>query len=298
MPHSHAVTVISPLQVWGTGEIGPYPFEQYAGKCLAQGDSWFSIGSLPPGLTTNVLAQLELGKSVVAVNCARPGAVLHHMADTCRDPQFVRLLAGPLALKWNAILLSGGGNDLIDAASVSPTAAAHLRLLARPEERGAGPLLGDDYISKPGWKTFSDHLEIVFNDLVDLRDSGINKGTPLLLHTYAPVMPRPAGAGLGFGPWLQPSLTAFGVPASDWLMVSNALNDRLVQLLQTLIAARLLADPTAALHLVDTRSAQLQLADQTSAVSSGDFLNEIHPTRGGYTKVAAVWRQSLDPLVV
>ncbi len=298
MPHSHAVTVISPLQVWGTGDVGPYPFEQYTGKCLAQGDSWFSIGSLPPGLTTNVLAQLELSNSAVVVNCARPGAVLHHMADTCRDRQFLRLLGGPLAHQWNAILLSGGGNDLIDAASVGPTAPPDKRLLARPEERGPGPLLGDDYISKPGWKTFRDHLDIVFNDLVDRRDAGINKGVPLLMHTYAHLMPRPAGAGLSFGPWLQPSLTAFGVPASDWLMVSNALVDRLVQLLQTLIATRLQADPSAALHLVDTRSAQLQLADQPSTVSSGDFINEIHPTRGGYTKVAAVWRQALDPFVV
>ena len=297
MPGSFAVTVIAPSQVWGIGEIGPFPFEQFHGKCLAQGDSWFSIGSLPPGLTTNVLAQLELSRSVAIVNCARPGAVLHHMTDTCTDREFVRLLTGPLAHKWNAILLSGGGNDLIDAASVGPTAPPARRLLARPDERGAGPLLGDDYLSKPGWKTFADHLDIVFTRLVDQRDSGVNKGVPLVLHTYAHLMPRPAAAGFGFGPWLQPSLTAFGVPANDWLAVANALVDRLVQLLQTLIAARQAGDPNCALHLVDTRAAQLQLGDQAAAGSSGDFVNEIHPTRGGYAKVAAVWRQMLDQFV-
>ena len=297
MPQSFPVTVISPLQVWGTGEIGPFPFEQHDGKCLAQGDSWFSIGALPPGLTTNVLAQLELSSSVAVVNCARPSAVLHHMADTCRDRQFVRLLTGRLALKWDAILLSGGGNDLIDAASVGPAAQPHERLLARPDERVAGPLLGDDYISKPGWQTFTRHIDAVFNALVDRRDSGINKGTPLLLHTYAHLMPRPAGAGLNLGPWLEPALVDFSVPATDWLAVASALIDRLVQLLQSLIAARLAVDPACALHLVDTRTAQLQLADQAATGSSGDFINEIHPTRNGYTKLAAVWRQTLDPFV-
>ena len=117
------------------------------------------------------------------------------------------------------------------------------------------------------------------------------------MHTYAHLMPRPAPAGLGFGPWLQPSLIAFGVPANDWLAVSNALIDRLVQLLQTLIATRYAADRNCALHLVDTRTAQLQLGDQAATGASGDFINEIHPTRGGYDKVAAVWRQTLDQFV-
>ena len=297
MPVSHPVTVIAPAQVWGTGEVGPFPFDLYHGKCLAQGDSWFSIGAIPPGLTTNVLAELELGSSVAVVNCARPGAVLHHMTDTCSDRQFTTLLKGRRALQWNAILLSGGGNDVIDAASVGPAAPPDRRLLARADERGPGPLLGDDYISKPGWNTFADHLGIVFDRLVALRDSGINRNVPLLMHTYAHLMPRPAPAGLGFGPWLQPSLTAFGVPANDWLAVSNALIDRLVQLLQTLMATRHAADPNCALHLVDTRTAQLQLGDQAATGASGDFINEIHPTRGGYDKVAAVWRQTLDQFV-
>ena len=136
MPVSHPVTVIAPAQVWGTGEVGPFPFDLYHGKCLAQGDSWFSIGAIPPGLTTNVLAELELGSSVAVVNCARPGAVLHHMTDTCSDRQFTTLLKGRRALQWNAILLSGGGNDVIDAASVGPAAPPDRRLLSRADERG------------------------------------------------------------------------------------------------------------------------------------------------------------------
>ena len=297
MSDGQGLTVISPGAVSGTGETGQFPFEEFDARCLAQGDSWFSIGAFPPAFTTSVLAEMKLTKHVVAVNCARPGKVLQHMTSTTSEPAFLRLLTGPLALKWNAVLLSGGGNDLIDAARSGPAEAIDKRLLLTPGERPAGPLPGDGYISDAGWTTFVDHLTIVFKQLVDLRDSGVNKGVPLALHTYAHVMPRPAPAGLGFGPWLQPAMLAFAVPASDWLAVSSALMDRLAVLLQKLIADRTAIDPNCALHLVDTRTAALVPGGQTTSGTSGDFVNEIHPTRGGYVKVAAVWRQTLDTLL-
>ncbi|MEP7302146.1 MAG: hypothetical protein ABI699_11500 [Caldimonas sp.] len=297
MADGQAVTVISPGSVAGTGETGSFPFEAFDARCLAQGDSWFSIGAFPPAFTTSVLVETKLTKNVVAVNCARPGKVLQHMTSTTSDPAFVRLITGPLAFTWGAILISGGGNDLIDAARLGPGEPPDLRLLARPDERGAGPLAGDDYISNTGWATFVNHMSFVFGQLVDLRDSGINKGVPLLLHTYAHVMPRPAPAGFGFGPWLQPAMLAFAIPPDDWMAVSAALMDRLAVLFQQLIAARRALEPDCALHLVDTRAAALVPGDPASAGSSGDFVNEIHPTRGGYAKVGAVWRQALDPLL-
>lgn len=297
MPDGQALTVISPGAVSGTGETGLFPFEMFDARCLAQGDSWFSIGAFPPAFTTNVLQEMKLAKNVVAVNCARPGKVLQHMTSTMSEPAFLRLLTGPLALKWNALLISGGGNDLIDAARIGPGEPPDMRLLATPAERGAGALQGDDYIGNPGWATFVAHLTIVFNQLIDLRDSGLNHGVPLALHSYAHVMPRPASAGFGFGPWLEPAMQAFAIPPSDWLAVSAALMDRLDVLLQKLIADRQAVQPNCALHLVDTRTAQLVVGSQTATGSSGDFINEIHPTRGGYAKVAAIWRATLDPIL-
>lgn len=295
MSENHLVTVIAPSQL-SQGEAGQFPFELFERRCLAQGDSWFSIGSFPPGLTTNVLAELELNRSTVIVNCARPGKVLSHMTDTTTERSFVRLLTGRLAMKWDAILLSGGGNDLIDAAGVGPAAPPGLRLLATAQERGNPVLAPDGYLSEPGWATFASHLKIVLNALIDRRDAGVNRHVPLALHTYAHLMPRPAGAGFGFGPWLAPALTAFAVPAADWLGVSNALIDRLASLLEAIVSARRAADPACALHIVDSRTANLVLARPAAPGSSGDFLNEIHPTRGGYDKVAAVWRKTMDQL--
>jgi hypothetical protein len=297
MSSDHPAHVISPYTAIGGGEVGSFPFDLFERRCLAQGDSWFSIGAIPPSLTSNVLAELVLSKSTVVVNCATPGAVLSHMADTTRERMFLRLLTGRLATKWDAILISGGGNDLIDAASVGPGADPTKRLLKTLAERGTGPLQGDDYVSKPGWQTFAEHLGAVFTQMVDARDSGINKGVPLLLHDYARTMPRPAPVGLGIGPWLQPAMKAFEVRPGDWLAVSDALMDRLRALLTDLVAARSAADPGCALHVVDTRAAPLVLAEHDATGTSGDFVNEIHPTRGGYAKLAAAWRASLDPLL-
>jgi hypothetical protein len=297
MPDRQAAIVIDPTAVYGSGETGPYPFELFHRKCLAQGDSWFSIGALPPTRTTRIVAELRLLQSTVIVNCARPGALLQRMTDTTRAPQFRRLLTGKLALKWDALLLSGGGNDLIDAASAPPTADPALRLFRTPAERGPGLLAAADYISATGWATFAGHIGTVFNQLIDLRDSGINRGTPLVWHNYARVMPRPAPAGPGFGPWLLPSLDTFSVPPEARLDVADELLGRLRRLIDDLTAARKAADPNCQLFVADSMSQDIVLAEANTTDESGDWINEIHLTRGGYRKCAQAWQQVLDVLL-
>jgi len=286
--------VIDLLTATNTNE--PFPFDFFEKRCLAQGDSWFSIGALPPTRTTRVVAELRLEKSTVVVNCAKPGAVLRRMTDTSREVQFLKLLRGKFALKWDALLLSGGGNDLIDAVGSSPAGPPDQRLLRTPAERGAGPLTGADYVSEPGWQVFANHVSAVFNQLVDERDAGINKGIPLVWHNYARVMPRPSGAGLGFGPWLLPALELYLVPQADLLPVSDELIGRLGRLLRDIVAVRMAQDPAANLHIADSQAAGLELSAAGSEDSSGDWINEIHPTRGGYQKVAGAYAAVLDPL--
>jgi len=81
MPDINVIS-ISPSQLSGTGESGLYDTAPFSRKYLAQGDSWFSIGTIPPWSTTNLLQQMVLSRSTLAVNCAKPGAVLAHMTDT------------------------------------------------------------------------------------------------------------------------------------------------------------------------------------------------------------------------
>ena len=293
---NHRLTLIDPLRVLNNAGR-PEEFDLVERVLLAQGDSWFSIGSLPPGLTSNLLAQMELTRSAAVVNCARPGIELSHMTDTSSQQSFRKLLAGLFAVKWDAILFSGGGNDLIDAASVGPGAQPDLRLLATMGERGQNPASGDGYISDPGWKTFETHMTEVFNSVVALRDSGINHQVPMVFHTYAHIMPRPAPVAPGHGPWLQPAMVAFAVPPDKWLAVSSALMDRLAKLFTQLMDVHRAADPNCELHLVDSRPVPIVTGDQNDTGSSGDFLNEIHPTREGYTKLATSWRGPIDDIL-
>jgi lysophospholipase L1-like esterase len=290
--------IIDPSAAMSDGERGPFPFDLYERSCLAQGDSWFSMGAIPPTRTTRVLAELKLLRSTVIVNCAYPGAVLHRMTNTVREQNFLNLLGGRRSRRFDVILLSGGGNDLIDAIGSPPGSDPAQRLLRTPAERGAGPLAPADYISSAGWQTFTDHIGTVVADLVSLRDgSKFNAQTPIVWHNYARVMPRPSPAGLGFGPWLLPALQRYEVPAADHLAVADELLARLRRLIDDLVAAQTTKNPAARLFVADSMSAGLVLSDPTASGDSGDWLNEIHPNRAGYQKCAMAWQAVLDPLL-
>jgi hypothetical protein len=298
MPQREACTVIDVATALGGGERGPFPFEQFARHALAQGDSWMSIGALPPGATTNLLLEMALARRTVIVQCARPGKVLRLFTDTTREKDFLRMLNGPVAGRWHVILVSGVGNDLIAAAGSGPAEPSDRRLLRTPAERGGGPLAPAAYISEPGWLTFVRHIRAVFNRLIDLRDAGPNRHVPLVMHNYARVMPRPAGAGLGAGPWLHPAFERYAIPAADRLAVADELTARTGALLAQLMDERRAGDPACNLHLVDTLGrAGVVLAAPGADGSSGDWINEIHLTRAGYRKCTAVWADVVDPIL-
>lgn len=296
------VKMIDVATATGGGEIGSFPFDQFSVHALAQGDSWFSIGALPPPKTSNLLLELEvrgLARSTVIVQCARPGKVLRRFMDTTREKDFLRMMRGPVSRRWSVILISGVGNDLIAAVGSDPGAPPEARLLRTPAERPAPIGSAADYISEPGWATFENHVRAVFNELIDLRDNSPSAGVPLVLHNYAPMTPRPSGAGLGSGPWLQPALDAYAVPVSDHAALADALLARVNTLIKTLMTEREAAHPGSQLHLVDSFAQAGVLRAQAGAGGvSGDWVNEIHLTRAGYAKCADVWAGVLDRLPV
>ena len=285
---------ISPSQLSGNGEAGLYDVSRFAKKYLAQGDSWFSIGHFPPWSTTNILQQVVLSRSALAVNCARPGVELDHMTDTSTAKTFLNLLNGTIAWTWDAILVSGGGNDLIDAANSDPAADASVRLLLRsdewlPTDASTGV---SRYISPTGWDTFTGHMELVLQSLLDQRDKNINNQVPLFLHTYDYLTPRDAPAGPGLGPWLYKAMhDTYFIPDGDFQGLADELIDRLAQMwlrLSSTYASRNVA-------IIDTRGSLARATPGTSGVS-GDWENEIHPTPHGYSLLAKAWRAPLDAL--
>lgn len=291
MPDINMIS-ISPSQLSGTGESGLYDVARFEKKYLAQGDSWFSLGHLPPWSTTNLLQQMVLSRSAVAVNCARPGVELAHMTDTSTAQTFLNLLNGKVAWRWDAVLISGGGNDLIDAANTDPSFEPKLRLLLRSDEWQPSSPAPARYLSDDGWSTFTAHMDKVLQLLLAQRDKSINQGVQLLLHTYDYLTPRDAPAGPHLGPWLYRALhEQYQVPVGDW----NIVADELINRLATMWVA--LATKYADRHItiVDTRHSTQRAAAGSHGISN-DWENEIHPTPHGYSLLDRKWRTLLDAL--
>jgi hypothetical protein len=284
---------MKPVEVFTPGQVldpqNPAPLSDYNLQLLAQGDSWFSIGAIPPVLTSNLFDGMGTTHTqACVVNCASPGAELSLMANTTKAPRFMAFLNGAQARRWGGLLLSGGGNDLIAAAQQAPANAARLRLLATRDEWTQAPG-GERYLSNAGWQTFCIHLSAVFDDLLAARDAGINKGIPIVMHTYDVAVARNAGAGMGFGPWLCPAMDAFGIPEADRPEVCRVLLDRL----QTLIDHLAANTPDGSVHVVHAQGTLIR-AQTSDTGATPDWQNEIHPTRQGYQKLSAHWRPVLD----
>lgn len=298
---NHSLQVFTPQNVDNPESRIGRKWDDFPVKFLAQGDSWFSLGAFPFWATSNILEQIVLGFPASVVNCAYPGRTLSHMVEWKRDSGFASLLTGRLAVKWDGILLSGGGNDLIDATATLPRRSSGRpvgkasRLLLLPDEWGPEAQGAKRYISSEGWATFAAHLPAQLIDVVALRDEEArNRGIPLFCHTYDYLIPRdaPASARLHMGPWLYPAFVAYGIPASDWLAVVKELISRLADLLRETVDS-INAGGDRHVYLIDTRGA-LDLPTPGSKRKSGDWENEIHPTAKGYGKLAQRWRPVVE----
>ena len=282
------IDVFTPEQV--TNQVNPAPIGAYNLQLLAQGDSWFSIGNL--GLpTSNLFDGMSTTTQACAVNCARPGVKLSRMTDNVKQPFFLSMLNGKLSQQWGGILLSGGGNDLIEAVQAGPDNTPDNRILATQSEWTTA-VGGDKYLSNLGWAKFAKYLTAVVAGFLATRDQGPNKGVPVIMHTYDDAVPRNCGAGLGAGPWLYPAMLAFKIPQSDWALASQAILTRLQVLLDHIAATT----PDGSLHIVHTQGT-LTPALTTDTGGTLDWANEIHPSINGYRKLSALWQPVLDQVL-
>ena len=289
--------VFQPAQVFSSE---PPDFSSPAYRLLAEGDSWFSIGALNPLRNSNLLFEMVFRKSGCAVNCASPGDTLKRMSNINTDRNFIDLLCGHRQRLWDGLLISCGGNDLIEAVG-SPaidaqgqTVPLDRRLLRVEAEWSAIELGPRRYLSDEGWETFSGYLRANFEHLLMLRDQGLSRGAPVFVHGYAFPTPRPAGAGFGMGPWLLPSLQRFGIPPADHVLVAHELVKRLGSLL-----GEMADDPGRFpnMHFFDSTTVPIEPALPEATGVSGDWVNEIHLTRTGYRKLGVSWAAQIEAVL-
>ena len=260
---------------------------------LAEGDSWFSFGS---GKLHNLLTPLVLPQPSCVLNIAAPGDTLRRMHETTRNPEFFRYLQNRGGRRWDAIFLSGGGNDLIDALWNADLQMSNILVKpADPQQVDASNL--ESVIDESALDALFDFIRVNVTQIVtEGRDgTGSNsRGVPLLMHTYAPMQPRNAPAvflGQRHGPWVQPACEFLGIDESLWFDLSKILTRRLADCLLSLNLP--------SFHVIDTLELTTTIvpADRGTTGDSNDWENEIHPNRGGYRKLAATWAAEIGRLI-
>ena len=224
---------------------------RFTRRYLAEGDSWFSLG----GWTGNLLMALDDDATLI-VNCAYPGDRLDDMG---RGIFSRTLMAADGVRPWTAVLLSGGGNDLLSRCNE----------FVVPDP--AGPIDFDAL-----QRTLYDIQHHLVRLLV-LCCSG-QPGVPVYCHTYdhPPVSRR--WWWFQLGPWVSPVLYRACIDRSRWDGIAAMLIDNLAELMHKL------AVDWPGLTVVETRG----------RLAADDWQNEIHPRHRGYHTLARPWRQALN----
>lgn len=256
----------------------------YDNHILAEGDSWFTLGGIP---TSNYLFATRFKKSTIIVNCAYPGDTIVHMSQMSRNQWFKEACTTSYTWKWNAVLLSGGGNDLIDKADEI--------ILDMDQRAGKRAENASDYCDDILLSNLISEVQEGYRRLVSIRDRGVDTvmGSPVIAHTYDYPTPRNSPArffGIGLrGPWLYKALIKAQVPEEDWKMLSDYLFDRLADGIVSLEKG---PNKLNNFYVVDTRNT-LKRANDRAILESGDWLNEIHPKYKGYEKLAMTLEKEL-----
>lgn len=308
---SNRLDVFLAADVYNSGvDLSSYQYQ-----FLAQGDSWFSINTLKLAKSTNMLKNMFFSQRAAAVSCAYPGKTLGEMSGLpatsllVRDERFQGYLGGVREQWWSALLLSGGGNDLINALQLLPgqidrELPTDCRLLLTDEEWG--PENGvNRYIREEGWSVFAAYLVQQYNSISQLRaTSKYNKDTPIITHVYDLAMPRDVGAGLNFGPWLYKALIAYEIPTEAWEGLTIEFMQRLAGVICALdrtppmgerIAPPFDITPLENFHVVWTQGI-LVPAEVNAPGATFDWENEIHPTKEGYVRLAEEIVRITEPL--
>lgn len=236
---------------------------------MSEGDSWFSYA--------DVVGKLDDPQGTAKPKDQRPWALLR--LEKAGD-EILTILSGPQRAKlrdyfgrWrlDALLFSGGGNDII---------GADFHPLLRDFTPGAQ---APDLVAFSRFERRLRQIQDCYRELLDLL---VDAGQPakVFVNSYDYVVPsKKGGAYLGpfkvSGPWLEPALTARGIPQLLWPDVVKLLIDAFATAVD-----QVAAEPRGAGRIVRV---------ETRGVVSGKWQDEIHPDRDGAIRVARVFEAAL-----
>jgi hypothetical protein len=251
---------VAPAAASGTGPL----------QIFAEGDSWFEYPV--PFFGGGIIPRLEDRLGVPVLNLAKAGDEVRFMMGVEQRRELAkRFTKGcPAGGPWDVLLFSGGGNDIVD----NPMA-----LWVR-DFRPAVPVA--DLIHKERYATALALVRAGYEDLIAMRDS-LSPVTHLVLHAYDFAIPDGRGV-CHLGPWLKPTFDLRGFPAGSVIRfeVVKAMLQQFAAMLKAIEQKH---------HDVTFLNAQGTLVPHPSS-----WHNELHPTRDGFKKFAAVFHQKLKQL--
>ena len=237
---------------------------------LAAGDSWFDypLGGDFPGVHTDVLARLrELGRPEPHIlSFAHYGDTTEQSLALSMRERLAQALQDPRNGKFDGILFSGGGDDIVGG--------------AMPIWLNDASAVGGDPTQALSAEGFAAALAIVrvgYESLARLRDRHA-PGLPIFVHAYDYAIPSGVGVCC-VGPWLKPSLEYCG-----WTDLKVG----------TLIVHQMLGRFGAMLADFARATPDVVFVPTQGTLAAGQWANELHPTPEGFQLIAAKFRAALD----
>lgn len=245
-------------------------------RVLAEGDSWFDKFTPIPISGANLLDAIRTPWHTAVFDVSKIGDTSSDMVSGWQARQTRTLLN---LFEFDLILLSAGGNDLknlyaekLDALDEGGLSPAEITSLVDPATYAAE------------FATVIEHIRS-FVAMRDAAGRATNRRVPILINGYDYFQPRPAraplfdGGRMGAGPWVYPVLKGVGLHPLQMKAAADAVVDSLNRALIDAFGA------SENVHVVDSRGI-LQPAHSASTGLDGDWLDEIHPSKDGFDKLA------------
>jgi hypothetical protein len=235
-------------------------------QIFAEGDSWFEYPV--PLFGGGIIPRLEKRIGVPILNLAKAGDEVRFMLGVSERKiiahQFTQ--GCPAGGAWDALLFSGGGNELVD----NPLA---LWINDYDPRRPAA-----DQINQTRLDAALAIVRAGYEDLIAMRDA-LSPDTHLFVHGYDFAIPDGRGV-CHFGPWLKPTfdLRRFPDLASATAVVKVML-EQFASMLQSLADSR---------PKVSFINGQGTLEPVTRS-----WHNELHPAKAGFNQFAVVFHDRL-----
>jgi len=246
---------------------------------LADGDSWFDYplnGILPQ--QTDVIAQLPgfFTLPPKVLNLAHYGDATTTLLGVTGRAMLIQQLQDPRNGTFDAILFSGGGNDMI---------GDQFRLwLNTATATNTNP---DNALNQQAFSDILGVIQTAYLDLIATRNQYAS-AIPIFVHAYDYAQPNDTSVCNGLiGPWLYPSLHSRGwmtsLTPAQIAIGAHIIKDALTQF--DLMQQKLAAVPANNIIRVPT----LGTVDPAT-----DWTNELHPNATGFNKITQRFATALS----